>query len=314
MALIRCPKHGIPYNDDNPRGCPACALEKEGGTQGDVMRELARASQVIRRPTGAATAPLPEAPPRKSERFAPPVTTPPRAPVAEPGALDKLREFARRRPIPVFAGPLILVLLAMALFRSGPAFVQTPSPAPFTGTVLPLPIEPGVPITAVFGVLGVQAPRPNPESRSLERYSYGADLNIDALNGTVYGISVLVPNRSWHGLRVGMPQREAEGALALLGPPQATPPVMPRADTLRGLVVYPSLEGRPLRSVKAEVRPPNGCYDVIVDVQPRAAGLLIDRERRYAVIGPPEAQLEWVATQIRVIHRAIAGPAGPAAC
>jgi len=36
MALIRCPKHGVPFNDDNPRGCPACALEKEGGEQAQV--------------------------------------------------------------------------------------------------------------------------------------------------------------------------------------------------------------------------------------------------------------------------------------
>ena len=64
----------------------------------------------------------------------------------------------------------------------------------------------------------------------------------------------------------------------------------------------------------AEVRPPNGCYDVVVDIQPRAAGLLVDRDRRYAVIGPPAAQFEWVATRVRVINRAVAGPAGSAAC
>lgn len=318
MALIRCPKHGIPFNEDNPRGCPACALEKEGGEQAQVMRELARASQVIRRPPGAAGPPAgpapPEAQPRRSERFAPPVTTPPRAPVMEPGTLDRLREMARRRPIPAVGIPLIVILLGAIVFRSGPKFVQQLSPAPFTGEVLPLPIEPGVALNTVFGVLGVQPPRPSPEGRSLERYSYGSDLNIDALNGVVYLISILVPNRSWHGLRVGIPEREAEGGLALLGPPQPAAPVMPRADTLRGLVVYPSLEGRPTRTLKAEVRPPNGCYDVVVSIQPRAVGILVEGERRYAVIGPPEAQLDWVATRVQVINRAIAGPAGPAVC
>ncbi len=311
MALVRCPKHGIPFNDDNPRGCPACALEKAGGEQAQVMRELARASQVIRKPG----APASEVAPPQRERHTAPVTAPPRPPVIEPGPLDQLRELARRRPVPVVGIPLIVILLVALVSRSGPAFIQQPSPVPLAGEVLPLPIEPGAPLSVVFGVLGVQPPRPSPEGQTLERYSYGTDLNIDALNGVVYAISLLVPNRSWHGLRVGIPQREAEGALALLGVPQpAVSPVMPRADTLRGLVVYPSLEGRPNRPLKVEVRPPNGCYDVVVDIQPRAAGVLVDRDRRYAVIGPPEAQLEWVATRVHVIHRAVAGPAGPSAC
>src|SRR5574341_506343 len=311
MALVRCPKHGIPFNDDNPRGCPACALEKEGGEHGHVMRELARASRVTRRPG----APAPEAAPPTRERFTAPVTAPPRPPVLEPGLLDKLKELARRRPVPVIGVPLIAILLIALVSRSGPAFIQQPSPVPLIGEVLPLPIAPGAPLSTVFGVLGVQAPRPSPDGQMLERYSYGTDLNVDALNGVVYTISLLVPNRSWQGLRVGIPQREAEGALALLGVPQpAAEPVMPRADTLRGLVVYPSLEGRPNRPLKAEVRPPNGCYDVVVDIQPRAAGVLLDRDRRYAVIGPPQAQLEWVATRVRVVNRAVAGPAGPVAC
>jgi hypothetical protein len=311
MALIRCPKHGVPFNDNNPRGCPACALETAGGEQAQVMRELARASQVVRRPGAAPVAP----PERRSERLTSPVTAPPRPPVLEPGPVDQLRDLIRRRPVPVIGTPLIVILLVALLSRSGPSYVQQPSPVPLTGQVLPLPIEPGASLGTVFGVLGVQPPRPSPEGRPLERYSYGTDLNVDGLNGAVYVISILVPNRSWRGLRVGMPQQEAEGALALLGPPQsAAPPFMPRADTLKGLVVYPSLEGRPNRPLKAEVRPPNGCYDVVVDIQPQAAGVLVDRDRRYAVIGPPEAQPEWVTTRIRVVNRAVAGPSGPAAC
>lgn len=309
MALIRCPRHGIPYNDDNPRGCPACALEKEGGEQAQVMRELARASQVVRRPTGVTTAPPPE------PRLSVPVTTPPRAPTMEPGTLERLQHLARRRPIAAIGLPLSVILLGMLLFRSGPKFVEQPSPVPYHGAVLPLPIEPGAALTTVFGVLGVQPPRPSPEGTSLERYSYGSDLAVDGLNGTVYAISLLVPNRSWHGVRVGIPEQEVEGALALLGPPQpAAPPVNPRADTLRGLLVYPSLEGRPARSLKAEVRPPNGCYDVVVTIQPRASGILVSGDRQYAVIGPPQIQLDWVATRVQVINRAVSGPAGPTAC
>jgi len=319
MALIRCPKHGIPYNEDNPRGCPACALEKEGGEQAQIMRELARASQAIRRP-GAAAAPVTprppaEAPPRHGERVGAPVTVPPRPPVLEPGVLERLQELLRQRPVPAAGIPLIVILLVALMVRSGPSYVEQPSPVPLTGEVLPLPIDPGAELTTVFAVLGVQPPRPSPDGRELERYSYGTDLTIDALNGVVYQISMLVPNRSWRGLRVGIPQREVEGALALLGLPQpAAPAVMPQADTLRGWVVYPSLEGRPNQPLKAEVRPPNGCYDVVVDIQPRAAGVLVDRERRYAVIGRPEAPFEWVATRVQMIDRAVAGPAGPAAC
>src|SRR3990172_8767705 len=159
MALVRCPKHGIPFNDDNPRGCPACALEKEGGEQAQVMRELARASQVVRRP--GAPAPPPEVAPRRSERFTAPVTAPPRAPVLEPGLLDKLQELVRRRPVPAIGIPLIGTLLVALVFRSGPSFVQQPSPVALVGDVLPLPIEPGASLNTVFGVLGVQPPRPS---------------------------------------------------------------------------------------------------------------------------------------------------------
>lgn len=321
MALVRCPKHGIPYNDTNPRGCPACALEKEGGEQASVMRELARASQAIRRPsTGpAASASGPpieyQPPPRRSERFPAPVTAQPRAPIPVPSQLDRLIEWARRRPIPAAGVPLIVVLLAAIVFRSGPQYLTEPSPVTLPGNALPLPIEPGTSLNTVFGVLGVQPPRPSPEARSLERYAYGTDLAVDALNGAVYLITLSVPNRSWHGLQVGIPERQAEGTLALLSTLQeATSPTSPRADTLSGWVVYPSLEGRPRRTLKAEVRPPNGCYDAVVDVQPRATGVLVVGDRRYAAVGPPQAQLERVVTRVQIVNRAVPGPMGPAAC
>ena len=282
------------------------------------MRELARASQAARRPSlGALEGPPPAEPrpSRRSERLVAPVTTPPRIPVPEPGWLDRLGAAVRRRPVPVIGVPLSVILLGLLLFRSGPTFVAQPSPAATNGPALPLPIEPGAPITTAFAVLGVQPPQPNPDAPALARYSYGSDLTIDALNGSVYAITLLVPNRSWHGLQVGVPQQQAEGALALLGPPQpAAPPTTPRADTLRDLVAYPSLAERPTRSFKAEVRPPNGCYDVIVDIQPRATGVRPEGQRRWAVVGPPQAPLIWVATRIRVIDRAVAGPGGAAGC
>jgi hypothetical protein len=282
-----------------------------------VMRELKRASQTARRGSVPPPEPVPLPEPRRRRRRRPkePVTTPPRAPTAEPDWLERLRVLARRRPVPIVAVPLSVILLGLLLFRSGAKFVSQPSPVPITGSALPLPIEPGAPIATVFAILGEQPPQPNPDAPSLARYSYGTDLTIDALNGSVYRITLLVPNRSWHGLRVGVPEREVEGTLALLGPPQeAAPPVTPRADTLHGMVAYPSLTQRPTRSLMAQVRPPNGCYDVTVTIQPRAAGVLIAGPRRWAVIGPPRAPPDWVATRIEVTDRAGGGPAGPGAC
>ena len=72
--------------------------------------------------------------------------------------------------------------------------------------------------------------------------------------------------------------------------------------------MYPSLDERPVRTLRAEVRPPNGCLDVLVDLQPRAIGVLLDGDDRYAVVGRGEPTLDWVVTRIRVVSRAIRGP------
>jgi hypothetical protein len=314
MALVRCEKHGIPYNDDNPRGCPACAQEKEGGDRAQIMRELARASQSGRR-SSAQTARIIEEAAEQLAGTASPVTTQPRAPTVEPTLLDQVRDFARRRPVHAAGVPLIVVFIVAILLRSGPSFIAQPSPAPATGEARPLAIEPGVPVSTVFSVLGVQPPRPHPEARSLERYVYGTDLIVDALNGAVYALTLEVPSVSWRGLRVGISERNAEGALALLGPPrEAAPPTTPRADTLGGYVVYPSLDGRPLRALRSEVRPPNGCIDVLVDIRPRAVGVVERGERRYAAVGPPGALPERVVTRVVIVNRAVTGSFGEAAC
>ena len=46
MPLVRCPTHKIPYNDENPRGCPACAREKEGAAQVSVAQPCLVAENV----------------------------------------------------------------------------------------------------------------------------------------------------------------------------------------------------------------------------------------------------------------------------
>lgn len=309
MALVRCPKHDIPYSDENPRGCPACALERENPEQASVMRELARASRAIR------TEAPPAAPQRRTVEIIPPVTPPPTPPKVQPTFLQRVRTAVSRRPIQSLGIPLIVVLSALTILRSGPRFVEQPHPASPLGEILPLPIEPGQPITTVFAILGTRPPSPHPEARMLERYSYGTDLTVDALNQVVYDLVLEVPNRSWRGLHVGMTWQHAEGTLALLGVPreeQAGTP--PRPDTLAGYVVYPSLQDRPRRTLKVEVRPPNGCFDVVVDLQPKAVGLVIEGKREYAAVGPPGAEEEWVVTKVMVVSRQLPGPSGPAVC
>lgn len=306
MALVRCPKHDIPYSDENPRGCPACAQERENPEQGRVMQELARASRAMR--TGAASK-------RASVEIITPVTQPPKPPTVEPTLWDRLRAKMKKRPIPAIGIPVILVLLGFMVFGHRPKFVERPDPVPFSGEVLPLSIDPGQPITVVFAILGTQPPSPHPELRTLERYYYGADLVIDALNRVVYAIDLRVPSRSWKGLRVGMNRLNAEGALALLGVPRESPiSESAPADTVAGYVVYPSLDGRPRQSLRVEVRPPNGCFDVAVDLQPRVVGLIRNAGREYPAVGPPGASLDWVVTRVTVTSRAISGPGGPAVC
>jgi hypothetical protein len=309
MALIRCPIHKIPYNEANPRGCPACAAEKKGKGESNIMRELARMSRTARPPGEPIQPPVEEAPPppplqdteaRTDAQIAAEVFEMPPA-----SLLDRLRE---RRTLVV--GALAIVALAVILFWwSRPNFIEQPDPPLVSGDVRPFPVDPDAPISMVFGLLGAQAPHPVPEDSRLARYSYGSDLQVDALNQIVYAITIAVPNRSWHGLQVGMPERNAAGTLALLGTPQdTTGRVTDEPIEIRGFTAYPSLDERPLRVLRAEVRPPNGCYDVLVDLKPRAEGLLLEDGRRYAVVGRDGAEPDWVVTGIRIVNRAIRGP------
>ncbi|MBI4500637.1 MAG: hypothetical protein HY700_05700 [Gemmatimonadetes bacterium] len=308
MALVRCPKHKIPYNDSNPRGCPACAREKEGGAE--IMQELARASQMIKRPTsGSMAAPPPPPPEVDAPVPAAPVTAQPRIPIPVVTRLTHLLILFRNRRTLAVGGALAVLLLVALILRSGPRFTDAPSPAVYGGTVRPFPVTPNDPITVVFAAVGPQQSQPNPTSGSLERYWYGTDLFVDAHNGLVYAMTMAVPNRHWRGLRVGMNRTNTEGMLALLGPPrEAESPTAGRPDTVAGYVVYRSLDSRPRRTLLAEVRPPNGCFDVLVDLQPRAIGTLSRGQEKWVVITRVNGVQEDVVTRIRVVSRAIAGP------
>lgn len=311
MAMVRCPTHKIPYNDENPRGCPACAREKEGGRASDVMamQELARTSQMIRRPSS-----IQQAPPLPPDDA--PVTQRPRFPVPRFTFAMKAFQFARQQRLVAIGGVSIVVLGTVLLATAGPTFTDAPSPAVFAGIVRPLPVTPNDPIAVLLSAVGPQKPTLNPTARELERYSYGTDFVVEALNGQVYAVTFSVPNRSWRGLVIGANQTNAEGILALLGRPrQDDAQTGSRPDTISGYIVYRSLDTRPRKQVEAEVRPPNGCYDVLVDLQPRAIGVLRVGKRNYSVVARVGGPIEWVVTRVRVVSRAMAGPyAGEPVC
>src|SRR5712692_904946 len=175
MPLVRCPKHKIPYNDENPRGCPACAREKEGGNASSVMQELARASQFTRRPSGVVSAPV------VAEG---PVTQQPRIPIAVATRFNQAIAFLKQHRNVSAGAALIVVMLLFIGITGGPTFTEALSPANYSGNVRPLPVSPNEPISIVFSALGTQPSQPNPTSATMERYSYGTDLVIDALNGS----------------------------------------------------------------------------------------------------------------------------------
>jgi hypothetical protein len=304
MAMVRCPKHKIPYNDDNPRGCPACAREKQGGRASDVMvmQELARASQMIRRPSGAQLPP---------ENVDTPVTQRPRAPVPRFTAMMRALQFLRQKTFLTVAGGLVALLGVILFAMSGPRFSVYPSPAMFTGVVRPIPASPNDPVPVLFSAIGPQTPQPNPQARELQRYSYGTDFIVEAQNGVIYAVTFAVTNRSWRGIRIGMDSLSAVGTLALLGTPSVDTPIVTRGDTIAGYIVYRSADQRPRRTLRAEVRPPNNCYDVEVDLQLRQIGTLRVRDRVFSVVGevggaPPD----WVVTRVRAVSRAMPGPYG----
>lgn len=305
MPIVRCPIHKIPYNDGNPRGCPACARERQGGAaESDVMRELARVSRVAR---GLEEPPPPKGAPVVEifEALREPAAPPP----DPPGALARLARLVRARRFVTVGTASIAVLLVVLALISGPRYVEAPDPPEPIDDLRPLPIEPGAPITNAFAVLGTQPPEAVPDAPQLARHDYGTGLSVDALNDVIYAITFSLPNRAWRGVSVGAPEQTVLGALALLGVPHelAQSPA-PEATTVSGYRVYPSLDQRPTRTLRVAVRPPNGCFDVDVDLRPRVSGLLLRGADRLAVVGRNDVEPAWVSTRVRVINRSVTGP------
>lgn len=294
MALVRCEKHNIPYNDSNPRGCPACAREEGGDNQATIMAELARASRRV----DAISEPLP------------PLET-----VAAPPTPVETAVRSMKRPVLLFGIPAVLLLMVLLMRLTGPRFVEQPSPVAEASEIRPLTLVPGQPIAVLFAQLGAQQPQVHPSVRRIQRYYYGADLIFDTVNDVLYSFEIQVPNRTWRGLRVGLSQQEAQGAMALLGTATTTGPQTITPNEIGDYLVFPSLEQRPRRTITTEVRPPNGCYDVTVDVQPRSIGNVFDDGQSYTAIGRRGDTPSWTVTRIQVASRSMAGPlSGPPEC
>src|SRR5205085_981375 len=159
MALTRCPKHKIPYNDTNPRGCPACAAEKEGGrasTQLGAMQELARASQMVKRPSGTVAATGLTAEPDT------PVTSQPRIPSPVVTRITQLLVLLRTRRVLTIGGALVIILVMLLVAGSAAHFTTAQSPANYAGVVRPFPVLPNDQIQVVFSAVGPQGSQPNP--------------------------------------------------------------------------------------------------------------------------------------------------------
>ena len=134
MALIRCPVHKIPFNDDNPRGCPACAREKGGKGRASIMQELAKAQQVEVPPPKAEPAPREsKAKTRLEDKGAPPThpafrrpsaaTMPSlQRPAVREGRVGRFSLSGFQERFKQIAIGLIVVLIVVAVFFTGPSF------------------------------------------------------------------------------------------------------------------------------------------------------------------------------------------------
>lgn len=293
MALTKCPKHGLTYNDENPRGCPACAAEKKGRlSESNVMQELARVS-------------------RRVEGMD-------QAPTEGPSWLERLRTAVPtydQRVVARVGGGIIAVLVLTLFWFSRARWVDQIAPAVTAAEdVRSFPVNTGQDISVVFAILGTRSPETHPTSSSVQRYSYGSGLYVDAINDRVYSITIGVANRSWRGLRVGAEQVEIEGTLALLGTVHREESAQTAARRQGQYELYPSAEDRPRHILSTQVRPPNGCFDVQVDIQPRIWGVRIDGDTREVAVATPDRDVEWVATRIRVADRTRNGPIDRRAC
>lgn len=318
MAVVRCPIHKVPYNEDNPRGCPACWQEKIGDDPANLMRELARASQSIPRVEILPPPDEEDLPPIERLRtgaWPGPVTQPPRVPVPEPTQLERLGRYLRAHLVAVVSTGLVVVTAGLMWYLTRPTFEPALMPAALSGEALPFPVGPNVPITGAFALLGTRPPEVHPDAPTLARYDFGLGTFVDALNGVIYAITLSSPERSWEGNRVGVEETRARGALALLGPVTERDPVAAAPFPFGGYLVYRSLTDLPRRYLTASVRPPNGCHDVQIEIAPQIIGTASRGDETLLAVARRGTSATWVVHRVRVVSRALNGPyAGPPAC
>jgi hypothetical protein len=318
MAVVRCPVHNVPYNEENPRGCPACWQDRIGSDPAGLMKELARASQAIPR---VEILPLPsedELPPLERLRtgaWPAPVTPPPRVPTPEPTRLEQIATFLRVHAVAAASVVLVAVVAALMWYVSRPTFAPALVPPALTEEALPFPVTPNTPILGAFALLGPRAPGVHPESPPLARYDFGDGAVVDVFNGVVYAVTLTSPRRSWEGNRVGMAETRAQGGLALLGPVTAEEPAAAAPFPFGRYLAYRGMADLPRRWLTAAVRPPNGCYDVQLRIAPQVIGTATRGEETFLAVSRRGGVMSWVVHEVRVVSRAIAGPyAGPPAC
>jgi hypothetical protein len=202
----------------------------------------------------------------------------------------------------------VAVFLVWVILR--PEFVAGFDPPLPAGEPLPVPVEIHIPIEGVFARLGPEPPTLNPDSPDLARYTFGGAA-IDALNGTVYAVTLTGSDRTWKGIRPGVEEATARGMLALLGGArERAGPAPPEPATVSRYRVYATADDLPHRTLVAEVRPPNGCYDVRVTIVPRIIGRLDEGDGSVVVVAFRGQAMTWVVGRVRVVSRALAGPYG----
>jgi hypothetical protein len=315
MALVRCPKHDIPYNNRNPRGCPACYLERQGNAQASLMRDLARASQGLPR--------IDILPPDDdddrvttiTEPWAAPVTQQPRIPTPEPTTWERLARVARANAVILLAVAVGVLGLVILWGTSRPTFAAGPIPPLLAGDPLPFPVQPNVPVTGAFALLGAVPPQVNPDSPALARYDFGRGALVDVSNGIVYAVTLTTPERAWNGARVGIDETRARGQLALLGDVKQRRVPALGARTVGSYIAYGSLEQLPHRFLTTSVRPPNGCFDVELELAPQVIGIVTRGDQPFFAIARRGSVPRDVVHRVRVVSRAMPGPyAGQPAC
>ena len=176
MTLVRCPTHGIPFNDQESARVPSVCAGTSGSWQPSHHDEGAGRGQPTRRRTG----------PRRGTRRT-------RFPRTGPGIP---REHARhsRQHHEVRATDHRRLTNRAVLFVTAP-FHRATGSSRFYGSPQPLAIMPGQPVSIVQAVLGVQQPTVHPQGAATvaHRYSYGTNLIIDDVNGFVYSLQIGVP-------------------------------------------------------------------------------------------------------------------------